>query len=112
MSFRKPLLLAWGLVASSLTLSAQTYPDTDVVIISNNDLDPQNSRRDSALYLASTFTCSQAKAACALLHESLFSVSPETSLSYDELAGALISERHGATLTDPQALWVALDGGC
>ncbi|KAI0326549.1 COesterase-domain-containing protein [Cubamyces sp. BRFM 1775] len=107
---RKPLLLAWGLAAFSLAVSAQVYPNTDVVIISNNDLNPQNLRRDSALYLSGAFTCSQAKAACAQLQESLFSVSPDTGFSYDELTNALASERHGAALAGPQALWVATEG--
>ncbi|CDO76026.1 hypothetical protein BN946_scf184665.g18 [Trametes cinnabarina] len=89
-------------------------PRSDVIIVSNNDLNPQNPRRDSALFLNTFFTCSQAVQACSQLRESLYAVSPTTGFSFQELADSLTSERHGVALTQAQSIWVAGNGtgGC
>ncbi|KAI8992947.1 alpha beta-hydrolase [Trametes punicea] len=100
-------LLFWSIIVARLVSCSSTYPDSDVAIINNNDLNPQNPRRDSALYLPSPYTCEQARIACSQLQESLYTVSPRTSLSLAELAAALTSTRHGIALAHLQDIWVA-----
>ncbi|KZT08692.1 alpha/beta-hydrolase [Laetiporus sulphureus 93-53] len=92
-------------IASVRQLAA--YPDTDVVIVSNNDLNPSNPNRASALYLKSTFTCSEAYEACAQLQETILPPPNSTGLTAMNLSMALTSERHGAALDSSQEIWIA-----
>lgn len=110
-------LLALGSLALTAAQSPNTsissYPDTDVVIVSNNDLDPSNPNRASALFLSSAFSCEEAYAACAALQETLLPApnANSTGLNAQNLSVALTSERHGAALNKDQAIWIAADGG-
>ncbi|OSD04098.1 alpha/beta-hydrolase [Trametes coccinea BRFM310] len=103
-------LFFWAACLGALVSCSASYPSSDVIIVTNNDLDPQNSRRDAALFLKSLFTCTQARQACSQLQESLYAVSPSTGFSIEELATALTSERHGVSLSQAQNIWVAGDG--
>ncbi|CCM00612.1 uncharacterized protein FIBRA_02648 [Fibroporia radiculosa] len=91
---------------SSLAL-AQSYPDTDVVIVSNNDLNPSNQNRASALYLRSGFSCLEAYEACAQLQETLLPEPGSIGLSAEDLSDVLTSNRHGASLQASQQIWIA-----
>ncbi|KAL6304990.1 alpha beta-hydrolase [Sparassis latifolia] len=109
--------MLWSLLAHLTVLQVanawQTYPDTDVVIVSNNDLNPLNANRASALYLKSAFTCSDAAAACAQLQESLLPAPNSTGLTAANLTAALISDKHGVAINLGQNIWIAgEDGGC
>ena len=110
-------LLALGSLAftaaQSPNASISGYPDTDVVIVSNNDLNPSNPNRASALFLPSAFSCEEAYTACAALQETLLpppNVSC-TGLNAQNLSVALTSERHGAALNKDQEIWIAAQGG-
>ncbi|TFK52301.1 alpha beta-hydrolase [Heliocybe sulcata] len=83
-----------------------TYPDTRVVIISNNDLDPLNPNRASALYLSTPFTCDEARAACHQLQETLLPPLNGTGLTATDLADALTSGKHGVAVARSQNVWV------
>lgn len=101
------------LVLPSAVVTWSTYPDTDVVIVSNNDLDPSNANRASALYLKSEFNCAEALVACAQLQEALLPAPDTTAgLTAQNLSVALISERHGAALDTTQQLWIAGGSEC
>ena len=109
-------LLALGSLAlaaaQSPNASISGYPDTDVVIVSNNDLNPSNPNRASALFLTSTFSCEEAYAACAALQETLLPPPNVngTGLNAQNLSVALTSERHGAALNKDQEIWIAAQG--
>lgn len=110
-------LLALGSLALAAAQNANVpisgFPDTDVVIVSNNDLDPSNPNRASALFLTSAFSCEEAYAACAALQETLLPppAANGTGLNAQNLSVALTSERHGAALDEEQEIWIAADGG-
>ncbi|CCM04473.1 uncharacterized protein FIBRA_06653 [Fibroporia radiculosa] len=91
--------------AASVALSQ--FPDTDVVIISNNDLDPSNPNRASALYLTHRFSCAEAAIACAQLQETLLPPPQSTGLTVTNPSAALTSERHGAAISASQQIWIA-----
>ncbi|KZT11252.1 alpha beta-hydrolase [Laetiporus sulphureus 93-53] len=97
------------LISTRLANAGSIYPDTDVVVISNNDLNPSNPNRASALYLKSGFNCSQAYEACSQLQETLLPAPGSTGLTAVNLSAALVSERHGAALSRTQQVWVAGD---
>ncbi|KZT27425.1 alpha beta-hydrolase [Neolentinus lepideus HHB14362 ss-1] len=85
----------------------QLYPDTGVVIVSNNDLDPSNPNRASALYLKSSFGCMQAYQACAQLQETLLPAPNATGLTSANLTTALTSGTHGLAINSAQRIWMA-----
>ncbi|KAG0698307.1 alpha beta-hydrolase [Suillus ampliporus] len=93
-------------------MSAGQFLNTDVVIVSNNDLDPSNLNRASALVLKSLVTCEEAQQICGELQESLLPAPTTTGLTAANLTNALISERHGAALDSNQNIWIAGSGGC
>ncbi|KAF9821386.1 hypothetical protein IEO21_00632 [Rhodonia placenta] len=95
---------------STVTTASQTYPDTDVVIVSNNDLNPSNPNRASALYLKSGFTCTEAYDACSQFQETLLLAPNSTGLTAANLSVALTSEKHGAALDTTQPIWIAGSG--
>ncbi|KAI0920379.1 hypothetical protein AcW1_002137 [Taiwanofungus camphoratus] len=103
-------LLGRSVIASQIANVSRAYSDTGVVIVSNNDLNPSNPNRASALYLKNTFTCSQAYVACAQLEESLLSPPNGTGFTAANLSVALMSERHGVGLDFTQQVWVAGEG--
>ncbi|KDQ52043.1 hypothetical protein JAAARDRAFT_184634 [Jaapia argillacea MUCL 33604] len=90
---------SWAICASLVLATAQiakawsSYPDTDVVVVSNNDLDSTNINRASALYLKSpTFTCAEAESACAALQETLLPPpSDYTGLTNANISSALVN---------------------
>ncbi|TFY65487.1 hypothetical protein EVJ58_g1951 [Rhodofomes roseus] len=93
---------------STLVAGWSTYADTDVVIVSNNDLDPSNANRASALYLKSAFSCEEASLACDQFQESLLPTPNTTAgLTAQNLSVVLTSERHGAALDRTQQIWIA-----
>ncbi|KAH7925556.1 alpha beta-hydrolase [Leucogyrophana mollusca] len=98
------LLAGVGSLAS--LISAQSL-NTDVVIISNNDLNPSNPNRASALLLKSPLTCAQAQETCAQLQESLLPAPTSTGLTAANLSEALTSDRKGAALDSSQTLWIS-----
>ncbi|KAI0916375.1 hypothetical protein AcV5_003334 [Taiwanofungus camphoratus] len=103
------------LTAVPLVATLGSYPDTDVVIVSNNDLNSANTNRASALYLKSSLTCSQAYEACAQLQEALLPPPTDsTGLTAQNLSIVLTSERHGAALDSSQQIWIASEdaSGC
>lgn len=106
------LCSALGLILAVQPFALAAYPDTDVVIVTNNDLDPSNPNRAGALYLKSSFTCSQAHEACAQLQEALLPPPNSTGLTATNLSVALTSERHGAALDATQQIWIAGTGTC
>ncbi|KZT12089.1 alpha/beta-hydrolase [Laetiporus sulphureus 93-53] len=97
------------LVSTRLANAGSIYPDTDVVIISSNDLNPSNPNRASALYLKRGFNCSQAYEACFQLRETLLPAPGSTGLTAVNLSVALVSEKHGAALDATQQMWIAGD---
>ena len=107
-SSRYTALLGLLAVLSPAVSAWATYPDTDVVIVSNNDLDPSNANRASALFLKSDFSCAEALAACEQLQETLLPA-PNTTAGFtaQNLSVALTSERHGAALDRSQQIWIA-----
>lgn len=108
-------LLALGSLAfaAAQSVSISGFPDTNVVIVSNNDLDPSNPNRASALLLTSAFSCEEAYAACAALQEALLPPpnTDGTGLNAQNLSVVLTSERHGVALDKEQEIWIAADGG-
>ncbi|PCH34321.1 alpha/beta-hydrolase [Wolfiporia cocos MD-104 SS10] len=102
------MLIPLSVLAFALgAVQVAAYPDTDVIIVSNNDLDPSNSNRASALYLRSAFSCAEALIACESLQETLLPPPNSTGLTAQNLSVALISDRHGATLDATQQIWIA-----
>ncbi|EPQ50984.1 alpha/beta-hydrolase [Gloeophyllum trabeum ATCC 11539] len=83
------------------------YPDTGVVIVSNNDLNPSNPNRASALYLKSAYTCMGAYQACAQLQETLLPPPNGTGLTAANLSTALTSGTHGLAIDSSQRIWIA-----
>lgn len=95
-------------IATLRPVASAIFPDTDVVIVTNNDLNPSNPNRAGALYLKSGFTCPEAVLACAVLQESLLPAPNSTAgLTAANLSVALTSERHGAALDTTQQIWLA-----
>ncbi|TFK52302.1 alpha beta-hydrolase [Heliocybe sulcata] len=94
-------------VLSQCVHAFQLYPDTGIVIVSNNDLDPSNTNRASALYLKSSFGCMQAYQACAQLQETLLPPLNGTGLTPVNLTTALTSGIHGLAIDASQQIWVA-----
>ncbi|KAG2146243.1 alpha beta-hydrolase [Suillus clintonianus] len=92
--------------------SAGKYINTTIVIVSNNDLNPSNTNRASALFLKSSMTCEEAQQSCGDLQESLLPAPISTGLTAENLTTALTSERHGAALDLNQNIWIAGSGGC
>ncbi|KAH9923672.1 Alpha/Beta hydrolase protein [Fomitopsis serialis] len=84
-------LLVLGSLVVAQNTSVSSYPDTDVVIVSNNDLNPSNPDRASALFLTNSFTCAEAYAACAQLQETLLPSPNSTGLNAQNLSVALTS---------------------
>ncbi|EIW81227.1 alpha beta-hydrolase [Coniophora puteana RWD-64-598 SS2] len=85
----------------------------DVVIVSNNDLNPSNPNRASALLLNGALTCAEAQSACSGLMESLLPAPNSTAgLTTANLTSTLISDRHGAALGSSENLWIAGSDGC
>ncbi|CCL98439.1 uncharacterized protein FIBRA_00436 [Fibroporia radiculosa] len=105
-SRRTQRLVSFLALLTSLAF-AQSYPDTNVVIVSNNDLNPSNENRASALYLKSSFSCLEAYEACAQLQETLLPAPGSTGLTAANLSVALTSDKHGAALDMSQQLWIA-----
>ncbi|KZT68210.1 alpha/beta-hydrolase [Daedalea quercina L-15889] len=106
-------LLGLLVTLPSVVIGWGTYPDTDVVIVSNNDLDPSNANRASALYLKSVFSCADALIACEQLQEILLPAPNTTAgLTAQNLSVALTSERHGAALDRTQQVWIAASSSC
>lgn len=98
-------------IATLRPVASAIFPDTDVVIVTNNDLNPSNPNRAGALYLKSGFTCPEAVLACAVLQESLLPAPNSTAgLTAANLSVALTSERHGAALDTTQQIWLAGEG--
>ncbi|KIJ64610.1 hypothetical protein HYDPIDRAFT_167886 [Hydnomerulius pinastri MD-312] len=85
---------------------------TDVVIVSNNDLNPSNPNRASALLLKSPVTCEEAQQTCSELQETLLPAPTSTGLTAANLTDVLTSEKHGAALDSWQNLWIAGSPGC
>ncbi|KIJ58853.1 hypothetical protein HYDPIDRAFT_33765 [Hydnomerulius pinastri MD-312] len=88
---------------------------SDVVIVSNNDLNPLNYNVGSVLLLNDNFTCEEAQGACEELKESLIQAPGSTSPGFNAigLSQQLTSTRHGAQLPASQKLWVSgTNGGC
>ncbi|KAH9829479.1 Alpha/Beta hydrolase protein [Rhodofomes roseus] len=102
-------LLALGSLALAQNTSGSAYPNTDVVIVSNNDLNPSNPNRASALFLTSSFTCAEAYVACAQLQETLLPPPNSTGLDAQNLSVVLTSERHGAALDASQQIWIGAE---
>ncbi|KAF8120642.1 hypothetical protein EV363DRAFT_1434611 [Boletus edulis] len=61
--------LSFPLAFSHLTYAL--VPETDVIIVLNNDLNPSNPNRASALLLESPLTCPETASTCAQLQETL-----------------------------------------
>lgn len=89
----------------------QTYPYTDVVIVSNNDLDATNPNREGALFLRSAYNCYAAQGACAAYNETLLPAPNGTGFTPANLSVALASEKHGAAVETSQKIWIAGDSG-
>ena len=84
--------------------------DTDVVIVSNNDLDPSNPNRAGALLLRTPLSCSEAELTCSQLQETLLPLPTSTGFTSENLTSVLTSERHGAALAPGSRVWIA--GNC
>jgi hypothetical protein len=84
--------------------------DTDVVIVSNNDLDPSNPNRAGVLLLRTPLACSEAESSCAQLQETLLPPPTSTGFTSENLTYVLTSERHGAALAPGSSVWIA--GNC
>ncbi|KIJ60208.1 hypothetical protein HYDPIDRAFT_117469 [Hydnomerulius pinastri MD-312] len=113
------ILLAAAVVTSCLlgvSGAATTGTDgSDVVIVSNNDLNSLNYNVGSVLLLNDNFTCKEAQGACEELKESLLQAPSSTSPGFNAigLSQQLTSARHGAQLPASQKLWVAgTNGSC
>ena len=98
------------LVLATLCI-AQSF-NTDVVIVSNNDLNPSNPNRASALLLKTPMTCEEAQKTCGDLQESLLPAPITTGLTAANLTSVLTSDRHGAALPPSQNLWIAGNSRC
>ncbi|KAH9951319.1 Alpha/Beta hydrolase protein [Amylocystis lapponica] len=109
-------LLRLGVLLGCATFGVHawtSYPDTDVVIVSNNDLNSSNPNRQGALYLRASFTCSAAEDACAAYDETLLSVPNGTGFTPANLSAVLTSEKHGAATEKSQKIWISNSkGGC
>lgn len=100
-------------LSALFTFSQITYAlslDTDVVIVSNNDLDASNPNRASALLLRTPLACSTAASTCAELQETLLLTPTSTGLTPENLTSILASDRHGAALAPGSRVWIA--GNC
>lgn len=100
-------------LSALLILSRVAFPlslDTDVVIISNNDLDPSNLNRAGALLLRTPLVCSQAVLTCAALREVLLPPPTGSGFTSVSLTAVLASDRHGAALAPGSSVWIA--GNC
>ncbi|KAG1725308.1 alpha beta-hydrolase [Suillus lakei] len=96
-------------LALSLSSAGQSL-NSNIVIVSNNDLNPSNTNRASALFLKSSVTCEEAQQSCGELQESLLPAPISTGLTAENVTAALTSERHGANIHLNQHIWIA--GGC
>ncbi|KAF8546375.1 alpha beta-hydrolase [Imleria badia] len=109
------LVWAFARLSSFLVLAtpcvAQSFK-TDVVIISNNDLNPSNLNRASALLLRTPMTCEAAQQTCSGLQESLLPAPTTAGLTAADLTSVLTSKRHGAALSPLQNVWIAGNPGC
>ncbi|KAI9568484.1 alpha beta-hydrolase [Boletus coccyginus] len=85
---------------------------TDVVIVSNNDLDPSNPNRAGALLLRTPLPCSEAVSTCTQLQETLFLLPTGTGFTSENLTSVLASGRHGAALAPGSSVWIAGNLGC
>ncbi|KAH7913937.1 alpha beta-hydrolase [Hygrophoropsis aurantiaca] len=102
-----PLVRLLACVGSLAALTHAQSLNTDVVIVSNNDLNPSNPNRASALLLKNPLTCAQALETCAQLQESLLPAPTSTGLTASNLSDALTSDRRGAALSPSQKLWIS-----
>lgn len=80
---------------------------TDVVIVSNNDLDPSNQNRTGALLLRTPLPCSEAVSTCTQLQETLLPLPTSTGFTSENLTSVLVSGRHGAALAPGSSVWIA-----
>ncbi|KAG9308861.1 alpha beta-hydrolase [Chiua virens] len=107
---------SFSILSTFSTLSQVAFGlslDTDVVIISNNDLDPSNPSRSGALLLRTPLSCSRAVLTCADLQETLLPFpTSSTGFTSENLTSVLISERHGAALASGSKAWIAGSSGC
>ena len=86
-------------------------PDTEVVIVSNNDLNPSNPNHASALFLRTPLTCSEAAQTCVKLEETLLPLPISTTgLTSENQTAVLASDRHGTALAPGSDVWIA--GNC
>ncbi|KAG6370572.1 hypothetical protein JVT61DRAFT_11368 [Boletus reticuloceps] len=94
-----------------LAFSQLTYalvPDTDVVIVSNNDLDLSDPNRAGALLLRSPLTCPETASTCAQLQETLLPpTSTRADFTSENLTAVLASDRHGIMLPHGLSVWIA-----
>ncbi|KAG6376846.1 hypothetical protein JVT61DRAFT_868 [Boletus reticuloceps] len=95
-----------------LTFYRLTYalvPDTDVVIVSNNDLNPSDPNRAGALLLISPLTCPETASTCAQLQETLLPPPTRTRADFtsENLTAVLASDRHGIMLPHGLSVWIA-----
>ncbi|KAF9222951.1 alpha beta-hydrolase [Gyrodon lividus] len=114
--FSSTLLVLFVVTSSgflSAVSAAASTDGTDVVIVSNNDLDPLNYNRASVILLKDNFTCIEAQGACEGLQESLIQAPTPNGLNADGLSLYLTSPRHGAQLPASQQLWISgINGSC
>ena len=109
------LIWAFARLSTFLILAtlcvAQSF-STDVVIISNNDLNPSNPNRASALLLKTPMTCEAAQQTCSDLQESLLPAPTTIGLTATNITSVLTSDRHGAALSPSQNIWIAGNRRC
>ncbi|KZT27424.1 alpha beta-hydrolase [Neolentinus lepideus HHB14362 ss-1] len=107
------IALLASVLLSVCAVSFAAYPDTRAVVISNNDLNPSNPSRASALYLSGPFTCAEAYRACGQLQETLLPLpNTTTGLTVANLSSVFLSEKHGVAIAAGQKVWIMGEDGC
>ncbi|KIJ64611.1 hypothetical protein HYDPIDRAFT_132661 [Hydnomerulius pinastri MD-312] len=105
-------LVCLGALLAFSSLSIALSSQTDIVIVSNNDLNPSNLNREGALLLKTPLTCAEAAQTCGELQETLLSAPTSTGFTSANLTSVLTSERHGVALDPGSSVWIAGSPGC